>query len=139
MDQVKRLVNNVSNQIDAIKKLYAKKKSYKIPSKPKEGQEQVDLEITPLALDDMEALNMQENMPTSELAKNARVLFSKSLGVTEDIVKDISFEYMEDLLIAIMDANNFKEEDLKKTGIKEFIARKARASKITGPNSNFIF
>jgi len=43
---------------------------------------------------------------------------------TNKIFMDNGFEFMEDILAAIMDANNFKEEDMKKTGIKDFIKKK---------------
>jgi hypothetical protein len=112
------------NQIELIQKLYAKTKTYKIPKEPKEGIDQIDIEITPLSLEDMGALNMKEDMPLSELSKNAKIMFSKSLGITEDAAAKISFAFMEDLLSAVMDANNFKEDDLKKTGIKDFIKKK---------------
>jgi hypothetical protein len=36
---------------------------------------------------------------------------------------------MEALLSAIMEANNFKEEDMKKTGIKDFIKQKQEQMK----------
>ena len=41
----------MGSQIEAIEKLYAKKKTYKIPKKPEEGEEQVSIEITPLSLE----------------------------------------------------------------------------------------
>jgi len=112
------------NQIEIIKKLYAKVKTYKIPIEPREGVVQLDIEITPLSLEDMGSLNMKEDMPLSELAKNAKTMFSKSLGITEEEAAKISVVFMEDLLAAVMDANNFKEKDLKKTGIKDFINKK---------------
>lgn len=114
----------MGNQLDAIEKLYAKVKTYKIPEKPKENQEQVDIEVTPLSVEDMGALNMKEDMSLSEIAKNVKVLFSKSLLIKEEAASKISFEFMEDLLTAIMDANDFKEEDIKKTGIKQFLKKK---------------
>ena len=114
----------MSNQIEVIQKLYAKVKTYTVPKEPKEGVEQLKISITPLSLEDMGSLNMKENMPLSDLAKNAKIMFSKSLGISEDEAAKISFEYMEDLLGAVMDANNFKDEDLKKTGIKKFMEKK---------------
>ncbi len=119
----------MSNQIETIQKLYAKTKTYKIPKEPKDGVEQLSLDITPLSLEDMGSLNMNEDMPISELSKNAKIMFSKSLKITEDEAAQISFEYMEDLLAAVMNANNFKEEDIKKTGIKDFIEKKQKQMK----------
>jgi len=114
----------MSNQIETIQKLYAKVKTYTIPEESREGVEQLEVEITPLSLEDMGSLNMKEDLLLSELAKNAKIMFSKSLGIKEEEAAKISFEYMEDLLGAVMDANNFKDEDLKKTGIKKFMEKK---------------
>lgn len=114
----------MSNQIEMIEKLYAKVKTYKIPKEPKDEVEQLELEITPLSLEDMGVMNMKEDAPLSELSENITVIFSKSLKITKEEASKISFEYMEDILEAIMNANNFKDDDLKKTGIKSFIKKK---------------
>lgn len=114
----------MSNQIEMIQKLYAKTKTYKVPKVPKEGLEQFDIEITPLSLDDMGLLSMKENMPMDELAKNVKVMFARSLKITEDEAGQISLAYMEEMFEAIMDANNFNDEEAKKTGIKDFIKKK---------------
>lgn len=112
------------SQISEIEKLYAKPKFYAIPKDVKEGEVQIKVEITSLSLDDMSVLNMNKDMPISELAKNAKVIFARSLKVTEEEIAKISVMYMADILDAVMDANNFDEEDMKKTGLKEFIAQK---------------
>ncbi len=126
----------MSNQIEVIQKLYAKTKTYKIPTEPKEGVEQLDIKITPLSLEDMGSLNMKDEMPLSDLAKNAKIMFSKSLGITEEQAAKISVEYMEELFNAVMDANNFKEGDVKKTGIKNFIKAKQEQMKIQKEKGN---
>ncbi len=126
----------MGNQIEMIQKLYAKVKTYKIPAKPKEGLDQLEVEITPLSLEDMGVLNMKEDMDLSELSKNAKVLFAKSLGISEDEAAKISFEFMEDLLAAVMDANNFEDKDLKKTGIKDFIQKKQKQIKTQKEEGN---
>ncbi len=114
----------MSDQIELIKKLYAKKKTYKIPREPKEGIDQVSLEVTQLSLEDLSVLDMREDMPLSDLSKNVKKMVAKSLEISEEEAGKISFEFMEDLLEIVMDANNFKEEDAKKTGIKDFIEKK---------------
>lgn len=114
----------MGNQIEEIQKLYAKVKTYKIPKEPKEGEEQISLEITPLSLEDIGLLSMKEELSSEETAKNVQVLVSKSLGVEKDAVKKISFGFLKDLMSAIGDVNNFQEEDMKKTGIKDFIKQK---------------
>lgn len=114
----------MSDQIELIKKLYAKKKTYKIPREPKEGIDQVSLEVTQLSLEDLSVLDMREDMPLSDLSKNVKKMVAKSLEISEEEAGKISFEFMEYLLEIVMDANNFKEEDAKKTGIKDFIEKK---------------
>lgn len=114
----------MTNQIEEIKKLYAQPKTYKIPKKVKAGETQLSFEFTPISLDDMSCLNMSDKMPMAEVAKNAKTLFARSLKISEEDAGKISFAYMEDMLEAVMDCNNFGEEDLKKTGIKKFIKDK---------------
>ncbi len=114
----------MGNQIEEIQKLYVKTKTYTIPKEPKEGMEQISVEIIQLSLEDIGLLNMKENMPSQEIANNVRMMFAKSLGMNEPDVAKISFEFMQEILEAIMDANNLKDEDIKKTGIKKFIKEK---------------
>ncbi len=126
----------MSNQIEQIQKLYAKTKTYKIPKEPKEGLEQLNIEVTPLSLEDIGLFSVEEDMSPSENAERARKIISKSLGVDEDVTTKISFEFMNDILDAIKDANNFKEEDLKKTGIKDFIQKKQEQIKAKKEEEN---
>lgn len=114
----------MGNQLDEIKKLYASAKEYKIPKNPKEGQVQATISITPLGLDDIASLDMNQDAPMSEIAAGAKKLFAQSLKIEEDEVGKLSFEFMEELLTAIMDANNFNEADLEKTGVKKFLKQK---------------
>ena len=112
------------NQIDEIEKLYAKPKTYKIPKNPVEGQVQAEIKIIPLGLKDMDLMNVQDDSLIDEISKNVKSLWAVSLEITEDQAEKISLEFMKDLMDSFMDANNFKEEDLKKTGIKDFIKKK---------------
>ncbi len=116
----------MSNQIEEIQKLYAKVKTYKIPNEPKEGMEQINVEINPLSLEDIGLLNTKDDLPPEELSKKVVSLFAKSLGILSEEAGKISIEFMEDISSALMDANNFKEEDMKKTGIKDFIKKKQK-------------
>jgi len=112
-------------QLEEIQKLYAKAKPYKIPKEPKEGQDQATLKITPLSLDETQLLDIKKDDSMSETSKNIKKLIAKSLGAKEEEV-NISFEFLEELMSAIMDANNLSEADKKKTGasIKSFIEKK---------------
>ena len=100
------------NQIEEIEKLYAKPKTYKIPKNPVEGQKQAEIKIKPLGLKDMGLMNVKDDSPSDEISKNVKSLWA------------VSLEFMKELMDSFMDANNFKEEDLKKTGIKDFIKKK---------------
>lgn len=114
----------MSNQIEQIQRLYAKPKMYPIPKESKDGMAQLQFEIHPLSIEDLGVLNMAQDMPLSEVSKNVKVMFAKSLKITEEQAASISVEYMQDLMEAVMDANNLKEDDLKRTGIQEFIKDK---------------
>lgn len=114
----------MGNDIEEIKKLYAEVKTYKIPHEVKDGETQLEFKIKALSLEDMGLLDFKENMSLSELAICVKKLFAKSLEIKEEDAGKISFKYMEDLLEDVMDANNLKEEDIKKSGIKDFIKKK---------------
>ena len=47
----------------------------------------------------------------------------------------ISIAFMEELMACFMDANDFKEEDIKKTGIKDFIKKKQEQTKAQEENA----
>ena len=106
------------NQIEEIEKLYAKPKTYKI------GKQKVEITIMPLGLKDMGLMNVKEDSPIDEISKNVKTLWALSLDISEDEAAKISLEFMQDLMDAFMDANNFKAEDMKKAGIKDFIEKK---------------
>ena len=112
------------NQIEEIQKLYAKPKTYKIPKVLVEGKDQVEVKIMPLGLKDMDLMNVKEDAPLDEISKNVKALWAVSLDISEEEAAKISLEFMKDMMDAFMDANNFKEEDMKKTGVKDFIKKK---------------
>ena len=114
------------SQIEEIKKLYATAREYKIPKEPREGQKQAVISINPLSLDEMDMMDMKQDAPMNEVAKSITKLMARSMGVEQEDVKSVSFEFMKDIIDAIMDANNFDEQDMKKTGIKDFIAQKQK-------------
>ncbi len=114
----------MSNQLEEIQKLYANVKTYKIPKKPKKGEKQIEVEITPLSLDDLGLVSTNENTSLEESARKTKAMVAKSLGVGEEVVSKISIEFVEDIIAAIADINNFGDEDIKKPGVKEFIKQK---------------
>ena len=126
----------MSNQLEEIQKLYAKVKTYKIPRVKREGMDQTSVEINPLSLEDIGLLNTEEDLPPEELANKVIKLFAKSLGIDEGDAKKISVEFMDDISFAFMDANNFKDDDMKKTGIKDFIKKKQEQIKVNQEKAN---
>lgn len=117
------------SQIEEISKLYAKEQEFNIPKEPKEGQEQITMSITPLSLEDMSVMDFKEDAPISEISKNAIKLFSLSLGVPEEKVKKISFEYLNDILNAVLEVNNFGEQEKAKVDkLKKFMKDKTEKS-----------
>ena len=124
------------NQIDEIEKLYAKPKTYKIPKNPVEGQKQAEIKIMPLGLKDMGLMNVKEDSPIDEISKNVKSLWAISLEISEDNAEKISLEFMKEMMEAFMDANNFKEEDMKKTGIKDFIKKQQEKVKENKENED---
>lgn len=117
------------NQIEEIEKLYAKPKTYKIPKNPKEGQDQAEIKIMPIGLKDIGLMNIKEDLPIEEVSKNVKSLWAVSLDISEEHAEKISVEFMKEMMESFKDANNFKEEDLQKTGIKDFIKKKQEQMK----------
>ena len=117
------------NQIEEIQKLYAKPKTYKIPKNPVDGKYQVEVKIMPLGLKDMDLMNVKEDALLDEISRNVKSLWAVSLDISEEEAGKISLEFMKDMMDSFMDANNFKEEDMKKTGIKDFIKQKQEQAK----------
>lgn len=134
-----------NSNIEELKKLYPKSKTYLIPSKPNEGENletfkkrQAKLAFTPLGLDDMELLDTKEDMPMLEVTKNIKLLIAKSLNIEEDKL-NLSIGFVQEISEAIMDVNNFKPEDAKKTSIHDFLKRKQeqiKAKKEGGVNES---
>ena len=122
------------SQIDELKKLYVQTREYKIPKEPRAGAEQATIKITPLSMEEFSAFDFKEGKPLSEMTETVKKLISKSLGISEEEVEKISFEYLMELFTAIMDANNFSEEDMKKAGIEDFLEKKRAQIKEQGKN-----
>ena len=123
------------NQIEEIEKLYAKPKTYKIPKNPVEGQKQIEVKIMPLGLKDMDLMNVKEDSPITEIKDNVKKVWAASLDISEEQAEQISLEFMKELMDSFMDANNFKEDDMKKTGINDFIQKKQEQIKKKGEDA----
>lgn len=109
------------SNLDEIQKLYAVKRECKIGD--------ATLELKPLSLEDMGVMDMKEDAPMDEIARNATKMFALSLGISEEAAAKISFEFMEQLLKQVMEINNFNTDDAKTTGMQKFIEQKRELAK----------
>ena len=114
------------NQAEEIAKLFVKVKEYKIPKNPKPGQDQATIGITPLSLEDISLYDLKEGTPIEEAAKKTVGMLARSLSVTEEEVKKVSFEFLQELVDCVTDANNMTDEQKGKLErIKEKLMRDA--------------
>lgn len=116
------------NQIEEIEKLYAKPKSYKI------GKNEITINIMPLGLKEIGLMNMKQDAPIEEISKNMTKMWAVSLQIEEEEAEKISVEFMQEMMDSFMDANDFKEGDIKKAGIKGFIKKKQEQIKAQEEN-----
>lgn len=111
----------MNKQIEAIKKLYAKPKTYRIPKKVKDGEEQVSIEVVPLDFDQSVLFEAADGASPAETMKTMKTLLATSLQVSEEDLGQMPLPAMVDVLEAIMDVNGFDEQKQKSAGIKDFI------------------
>jgi len=116
----------MSNQIEQIQLLFTKEKKFQIPKEIKgTDKTQATVTIYPLGLDQMSLMNFKEGASINETSEMAKTLFAASLKITEEQAGRLSFEFMEDLLDAVMEANNISADDSKnKNVLKDFIEKK---------------
>ena len=101
--------------------LQGKSKTFKIG--------EIELDLKPLRLDDMGLFMTDSNASSKEQAENSLKLINKVLAdsvpdSTEEERKSIGFQYMEELMEAIMEVNGLKD----KVNIKDVIkARQAQS------------
>jgi hypothetical protein len=115
----------MSEQLKELQKLYAKSKEYKIPKNPIEGQEQATITITPLSLEDMGLFAMDKDATPSDIAKETITMLSKCLGISKEEIGKISFEYLQELINAVTEINNFQNHELDRANkVKNFINSK---------------
>ncbi len=113
-------------QIDEIRKLYAKPKTYKIPLEPKEGEIQVEIKIIPLDLDQVDLLDDNDLEDKGDSTEKVFELLAVSLGTDTATVKKLSLEYILDLTQIIRKANNMTDEQIEKAGMKDFIEKQQK-------------
>jgi len=113
------------SQLQEIEKLYAKKKTIKIPREPTKGQDQAELEVKPLALDEMACFDMKDDMPMDVMADKAIDMLSYTLGCSKEEAGKIQFSHMMELLDVIVEINELPEEQKNKMDkVKQFMETK---------------
>lgn len=113
------------SQLEEFKKLYVKKKTYKIPKEPKEGEPQATIEVTPLSADQIDLAEVDENSSLAEQKEQTLKLLSVSLGnLPIEEIKKLSVRYLLELTEAIKDINNVKIDSLDKKSIKDIVEQK---------------
>ena len=118
-------------QLEELQKLQAKKKEFLIPKAPKEGQEQAKVTFTALSVDDLSLLSISEKTPQDQQVSGIIKALAKSLDSTEEAVRKISFEYMNELIDILMEVNNFDDGDKDKMSrVKKMLAKKNGESDI---------
>ena len=109
-----------------LSKLQGKAQTFKIG--------EVELELKPLTVDELELFSTDENAPIEKQMESSKKLISTILkksvpDATEDEIKGISLEHLSDLMSAVMKLHNL-EKDSGIAKIKNVIA--ARQDKAKG-------
>ena len=107
-------------------KLYVKKKTYKIPTKPKEGEVQALITITPLDLKQSNDFEEDKDASKEEKIKKTMEMMSISLDMPVEEIQKISVAHMKDIMDAIFDANNIDNEQQK--SIKKILDSKTKTT-----------
>ena len=94
---------------------------------------ELELELTPLTVDELSLFSVDESAPMKEQMKSTKELLSKVLktavpDATDDEINNISIEHLQDLMNAIMKLHKFSEGDPRMQRIKDVIKAKQ-----TGP------
>ena len=112
------------NQLEELKKLYVKTKTYKIPKEPKEGEVQATIIIRPLDISESSNYEVDESASKEEKAKQTMELVALSLGESVEDIKKLSMAYMTELMEAIIDVNNISTK--QQTSIKKVLEEKRK-------------
>lgn len=87
---------------------------------------EIELEIKPLSLADMDLMNISEKLSPKEQQEETIKLITKTLkdsvsDATDEEIKNIGVQYMEELTNAIMDVNGLKENNKRANLLKDRI------------------
>ena len=113
-----------------LSQLQGKSKTFKIGG--------IDLELKPLSVDDLELFSASESSTMEQQMGMAKKLIAKVLknsipDATDEEIKNISVEHLQDMMKAITSLHNLSEGDSGTSKIKAFI--KARQKGKTGTPS----
>ena len=92
---------------------------------------EVELEIKPLTVHDLELFNIDQNMPLEQQVASTKKLISKVLkdsvpDATEEEINNIAIEHLEPLMNAIMEVNKLSTDRTQR--VKDVIkARQTQA------------
>lgn len=98
------------NDRNELARLHAKKKTYLIGKNLPEN-ERIKIEVTPLSIDEMSLMSMNENQDI-EARKEATLKFiAQSLQIDIEDVRPIALEYMIEIIDKIVEANGLDDDD----------------------------
>jgi DNA-directed RNA polymerase subunit H (RpoH/RPB5) len=95
---------------------------------------EVELTLKPLTVDELELFSIDANAPVEKQMEATKGLIQKVLkksvpDATDEEIKNISLEYLEELMNAIMKLHKFKEDDSKISMIKNVIQARQNQAK----------
>ena len=98
--------------------LRGKSKTYKIG--------EIEIELHPLSIKDMELITIDDKSSVEEQQKASKKLITKTLkesipDATDEEIDNIGFQYMEELMEAIMDVNGMNKNKNRKSLVEQRI------------------
>ena len=105
-----------------LSQLQGKSKTYKIG--------EIELELRPLTLEDMNLIEIDENSSQEQQMKQTKKLLSKVLkqsvpDATDEEIDQLGVNYMKEIMYAIMDVNGLQSQ----TNIKDVIKNRQAQAK----------
>ncbi len=105
------------------------------PQKVKIGE--IELELKPLTVDELELFSIDDKAPVEEQMKTTKKLvytvLKKSVpDATDEEINNISLEHLQDLMNAIMKLHKFQEGDNKLGKLKDVIKARQSQGQDTG-------
>ncbi len=122
----------MSNKLN-LEKLYIKEKTYKVPRKPVDGQEQIELTFKPIPITSPVFSKFSQMSDTTDMDKvitAMKPIIALSLDIDEAAVDRLDLGLIMELFEIISEVNNFpKAEKESKPDITKFIKDKQELAK----------